>query len=108
MQNIYFLYLKVHINRKFSLCSYKLSPLKYTIPKFETFWVKIGDVRRSKLRYFALKNGLQIARSKCHVMLVARSVQYPVWRLFSMYYNFLLEAFQMARHRLSIGAARAH
>ena len=35
---------KVHMNRKFFLCSYKLSPLKYTIPKFETYWVKIGNV----------------------------------------------------------------
>ena len=34
----------MHMNRKFFLCSYKLSPLKYTILKFETFWVKIGDV----------------------------------------------------------------
>ena len=32
------------MNRKFFLCSYKLSPLKYTIPKFEAFCVKIGDV----------------------------------------------------------------
>ena len=158
------------MNRKFLLRTYKLSPLKYTIPKFETFWVKIGDVtggsqwgcskhgtrlifwmfhatrltplrpstnntviwtkiihdtrlifslfhdtrlifwmfhatrltplrpsyRRSKLRYFALKNGFQIARPKCQnvtwcdVILVARSVQYPVWRLFSTYFNFLL------------------
>ena len=35
---------KVHMNRKFFLCRYKLSPLKYTISKFETFGVKIGDV----------------------------------------------------------------
>ena len=38
------LFLKVHMNRKFFLCRYKLSPLKYTISKFETFGVKIGDV----------------------------------------------------------------
>ena len=35
---------KVQMNRKFFLCRYKLSPLKYTISKFETFGVKIGDV----------------------------------------------------------------
>ena len=58
-------FLKVHMNRKFFLCRYKLSPLKYTISKFETFGVKIGDVTGvQSYTFFALKNGLQIARPK--------------------------------------------
>ena len=40
LQNI----LKCIWTENFFLRTYKLSPLKYTIPKFETFWVKIGDV----------------------------------------------------------------
>ena len=99
--------LEVHINRKFFLCRYKLSPLKYT---------KLAMLQAFKVTLFALKNGLQIARPKgqnvtwCDVILVARSVQYLVWRFFPHIstFSWFLEAFRIARHRLTFGAARTH
>ena len=57
---------------------------------------KLAMLQAFKVTLFALKNGLQIARPKgqnvtwCDVILVARSVQYLVWRFFSTYFNFLL------------------
>ena len=56
--------IKVHMNRKFFLCRYKLSPLKYTISKFETFGVKIGDVTGVQSYAFCPEKGLQIAWPK--------------------------------------------
>ena len=61
----------VHMNRKFFLCRYKLSPLKYTISKFETFGVKIGDVTGVQSYAFCPENwssNRAAKRPKCHVM----------------------------------------
>ena len=63
--------LKVHMNRKFFLCRYKLSPLKYTISKFETFGVKIGDVTGVQSYAFCPEkwsSNREAKRPKCHVM----------------------------------------
>ena len=63
--------LKVHMNRKFFLCRYKLSPLKYTISKFETFGVKIGDVTGVQSYAFCPEkwsSNRAAKRPKCHVM----------------------------------------
>ena len=63
--------LKVHMNRKFFLCRYKLSPLKYTISKFETFEVKIGDVTGVQSYAFCPEkwsSNRAAKRPKCHVM----------------------------------------
>ena len=63
---------KVHMNRKLFLFSYKILSLKKcSIPKFEMFGVKAADFLSdlARLACFAPKNGLQIARSKYHVIL---------------------------------------
>ena len=65
------LWLKVHMNRKFFLCRYKLSPLKYTISKFETFGMKIGDVTGVQSYAFGPEkwsSNRAAKRPKCHVM----------------------------------------
>ena len=65
------LHFKVHMNRKFFLCRYKLSPLKYTISKFETFGVKIGDVTGVQSYAFCPEkwsSNRAAKRPKCHVM----------------------------------------
>ena len=62
---------KVHMNRKFFLCRFKLSPLKYTISKFETFGVKIGDVTGVQSYAFCPEkwsSNRAAKRPKCHVM----------------------------------------
>ena len=77
---------------------------------------KLAMLQAFKVTLFALKNGLQIARPKgqnvtwCDVILVARSVQYLVWRFFPHIstFSWFLEAFRIARHRLTFGAARTH
>ena len=73
-ENLWFylnIILKVHMNRKFFLCRYKLSPLKYTISKFETFGVKIGDVTGVQSYAFCPEkwsSNRAGKRPKCHVM----------------------------------------
>ena len=65
------LFVKVHMNRKFFLCRYKRSPLKYTISKFETFGVKIGDVTGVQSYAFCPEkwsSNRAAKRPKCHVM----------------------------------------
>ena len=72
MQSSFVLFaFKVHMNRKFFLCRYKLSPLKYTILKFETFGVKIGDVTGVQSYAFCPEkwsSNRAAKRPKCHVM----------------------------------------
>ena len=68
---------------------------------------KLAMLQAFKVTLFALKNGLQIARPKgqnvtwCDVILVARSVQYLVWRFFSTYFNFLLVPWSLSNRSTS-------
>ena len=69
---IYFEGFKVHMNRKFLLRTYKLSPLKYTIPKFETFWVKIGDV--TVVQSYAILPSKMVFKSRGQNVKMSRDV----------------------------------
>ena len=106
---------KVHMNRKFFLCRYKLSPLKYTISKFETFGVKIGDVTGVQSYAFCPEtwsSNRAAKRPKCHVMwrnfgctISSISSMAVLFHIFQLSPG-SLKPFEIARHRLKLRSGK--
>ena len=66
--------LKVHMTRNFFRYGWKKYCLKYTISKFEMFWIKAEDFMSAwSWAILSQKNGIRIARSKYHVTLSVTS-----------------------------------
>ena len=102
------------MNWKFFLCSYELLPLKYTILKFEMFWVKIGDVTGvQSYAIFPKKwSSNRMAKMPRDVTLCWLHDQFNIQYSGSFSristFSWFLEVFRIARHHLSFGAARTH